>query len=148
MATINVYVPDHLKQDMDALDPAPNWSGLCQAAIKQEITRLRAIAGEKSAIIARVRATGSKQFQMGYDDGKTFAAETADLDDFEVFAEQYDELAQQRGPVEAIQEIARVLGTDSDYFFGDTTPTLRYADGFAKAVKETWGTIRNELRDV
>ena len=154
MATINVYVPDPLKAEMDAAATSTNWSALCQKTIRQELTRLAATAGDKKTITARVSAAGSKQYINGYAAGKAYAAEHATVDDFEEFDDWYDEFIDQfdsdggkpadRGIVMAT-EMAKFFGLDDDYFVKDYRPTWRWSEAFAAAMKDTWEAIKHDV---
>ena len=93
MATMNIYLPDALKTAMDEVpDPAPNWSGICQKSIQAEIDRAKAAQGDMDALVSRVKAAGSSQYDQGYRDGLEFARESADVDDFELWVQKWWEL--------------------------------------------------------
>lgn len=152
MATVNIYVPDSLKTSMDECEESkPNWSAVCQTAIKNEITRIKAARGEVSAIVARVRSAGSKQFAAGHEAGKAFALEEAGIDDFEAFESYNDLRFEQRfdKPTDLLDELAGQIGADdASYFIGDHNPNWRWLDGFAKAMQDTFATIKPDLLDL
>ena len=154
MATMNIYLPDALKTAMDEVpDPAPNWSGICQKSIQAEIDRAKAVQGDTDALVARVKAAGSSQYDQGYQDGLEFARESADVDDFELFAVMYPELKKDHDRVRQydnalglVEALVTIIGVDTEHYLGDRyTPTWRYLEGFAKAMQETYRSIETRL---
>ena len=145
MATINIYVPDSLKTDMDAVGNI-NWSGICQKCIKAEITRTRAAEGSKADAVARINAAGSSRFNAGFADGRQFALADADIDDFDVWMDYPEIKAECEEPKEAVTElVARAGGDGPSYFFGDGRITWRYLDGFHAGLMEVFYEIRFDL---
>jgi len=64
MAKLNLYVPDDLKAEMDAVsDLDPNWSAVAQEAFRLECQRLQnrnRSKGKMDAVIERLRASKIK----------------------------------------------------------------------------------------
>lgn len=157
MATMNIYLPDALKTAMDEVPaPAPNWSGICQKCIQAEIDRLKAAQGDMEALVARVKAAGSSQYDQGYQDGLEFARESADVDDFELFAVEYPELMEIqnrngcfKNAYALLETLTESIGGDPENYLGDRKSlSWRYLEGFAKAMQDTYRSIEARLGEV
>lgn len=143
MATVNAYVPDSLKAEMDAIANQPNWSALFQEVAKAEIARAKATAGDRDALVARVLAKGSPKEQEGFDAGLEFARTWAEIDDFEVVAKYQSPPFDDYAASIKWKNICDELGCDPDHFFGDNEyRSERFLKGFARAIVETYNDIR------
>lgn len=124
MASINVYVPDSLKAQMDAM-PDLKWSGIAQAAFRASVAQERTTGLDADAIAARLKGTAGENgsaFQEGVKEGQAWAARVADVDDLSVLAATDLEALLREFPcgLDAANHLANALGTgeDASFFFG------------------------------
>lgn len=149
MATLNIYLPDGLKAEMDA-KAGMNWSGICQHAIRTELQAQNARETMNiDAIAERIRATGgnkSPKYQAGFKDGREWAAEAADADDME--------------SILAIGSSSELVGDSlnsklhdfmsrmdwDEWMWGDGQPmSERYLDGFVDGAVEILREVETKL---
>lgn len=160
MATMNIYLSEDLKQEMDQITDQ-NWSAVCQQAIRTTInvekvkTMQTLTPQDRAAIAQRVRTTSSCHFDEGYEIGRDYAVRQANMDDFEFFQTEYATRRQQarisnQSVDKFINEINPPLsglfdwiGDGDDYHI--TCMTYGWIDGFVKGLLEVWQEITPEL---
>ena len=155
MATMNLYLPDALKADMDEVEGI-NWSSLAQSAFRSAITERRAqTTMDKQAVAERIRSTAgtnSPKYQRGKTDGQEWAAGYADADDLEAMSSvdlnaMWERAAEpDRGAAWVADAIAQELGYDNaGDIFDDVKFTRSYIDGFVAGADDVWSQVRKLL---
>ena len=155
MATINVYVPDALKAEMDQHD-GENWSQVAQEAFRFRLLTKRASTMEIEAVVERIKATAgdkSPRYQAGFDDGRKWAAEDADADDVEAWLDTDLDVEAETAEDMALS-LAGALGygvggrnqVDWEALFGPNMPTSKaYVRGFVAGLDEVFREVAKRM---
>jgi hypothetical protein len=152
VATLNVYLPEALKAEMDSMEGI-NWSQVAQEAFRETIIRSNAVSGKTEAVIERLRATAGKKGQVykdAYEEGRAWAQQVAEADELEMLAEldlsEYLAKAQDE-PGRAAQWI---FGDEFGYddvteLLGGKRITEGRLKGFVDGALEVWKEVRSKL---
>ena len=149
MATLNIYLPDELKAEMERMEGA-NWSQVCQQAIRYELLSYHARRTMNvEAIAERIRATAgahSKKYQQGFNDGKSWAAQEANVDEMEAMLsiESYDKL---RGSELGGRLFSFMSALEWEkWHWGDVQPqSEKYLEGFVDGALKVFKEVRSLL---
>src|SRR5436305_972571 len=91
MPRINVYVPDSMKERMDALADQVNWSEAAQAAFNREIMNRNAKVENMEQVIERLKASKAEheisENQRGRKDGHKWACQLASYKDLKAISD-------------------------------------------------------------
>lgn len=164
MATLNLYLPDALKAEMDTFGGI-NWSAVAQEAYRAAIIQKKAGTMDTDAIVERLKRTdgkNSKGYKRGYEEGRTFAAERATVDQLDDLAsfpiEQHVETVGElpmelaKWLVQAIQEEAGKPFDDSDLhqyfdteFDGELKMSVNRIRGFLDGAASVYSAVKAKL---
>lgn len=145
MATINVYVPDALRQRMDNAGEK-NWSAIAQRAFESHLERMAVGAkasGKLSMVVERLRASktkyAEKEKNTGYDYGYSWAKERAEFHDLQAVVGAAD-----------YHSAASVVRKTKDFSqrdeFGDTSlPSEEMWEGFVDGATALYTDVIDKL---
>jgi len=166
MPKITIYVPDDLKARMDkaeAIEPAPNWSGLAQEAFGLECDRAetrRKGAGKMNAMVERLQKSkarvSNQDNNIGYGAGHTWAQNLAEYDELLRLRDlttgegwYYDDETSARAIVEAVQDDGSPSGRDIVEWWennaGSAAPSLDLIKGFVDGALEAFAEVEDQL---
>ena len=137
MATLNVYLSDALKAEMESVEGA-NWSQIAQDAIRAELARRKVMntaQADISTVAKRLRSTGTS-YTSGYAAGVQWAQQHADAEHLEVI-EAWDWEAE-------LERMER--STDNEVFAVDVARGLFEAEWGYQDVQKLMGGRITEKR--
>lgn len=168
MPKLNVYVPDDLKAEMDAVEgQEPNWSAVAQEAFRLECARLanrKRSGGKMDAAIERLRASKQRLTNQdkldGAASGRQWALEDAEYDELERLRKATDGEGGLFGPPDYNGEYAwqayKTITDDEDPSAADcrdfwesstgkSEPSDDYVEAFVEAATEVFEEIGDKL---
>lgn len=152
MATINIYVPDAMKAEMDQAEGS-NWSQIARQAFQYELLKRKSSQMDIDTVVERIKATAgyrSARYQEGLADGKKFAAESADADQVEDWMQQRDcmEFALGDDAMEMVSRFTDILQIEADEVFDERKRrSLNYLHGFIDGFNEVIEQVHVRLTD-
>lgn len=162
MATLNLYVPDALKAQMDEIE-GRNWSAVAQEAFRTTVNQEKAKTMNTEAIAERIRktsGTNSALYKAGFAEGERWAATEAEADDLEVIERLDVDEALSLNELSAITvatHLAQEMGAaDATYLFGDdgdhnwrsdvpSKITANRLRGFVAGAQEVYKQVKSHL---
>lgn len=150
---MNLYLPDALKAEMDATEGI-NWSAMAQQAFRQAIQQRKASQMDMTAVAERLKTTtgaNSTMYRIGFEEGKEFAAEAAEVDDLEAL-DAFDvgeSFGRANGDAYAVARwLADLVNCDPGDLF-DTRVHSRISErrlrGFLDGAAEVYNAVRGSL---
>lgn len=150
MATLNVYLADALKAEMESVGGV-NWSQVAQDAIRAELAKRKVMntaQADIATVAARLKSTGTT-YTSGYAAGVQWAQQRADAEQLEVI-ESWDweadlerlEAMSNRGEIFAV-DVARDL-FEREWAYDDVQQlmggriTEKRLEGFIEGAMSVW----------
>ena len=154
MAKMNLYIPDQMKSEMDAIGTGINWSSVAQAAFDREIS-LRKWQKEPTMenVIERLRASKSEfaqgERELGIQHGRDWAMLRSDYDRLRRMAKI--RFGQTDAPYWRVADQALGIDEsnrdDSFWFDHDTGefPSDEYVQAFVEGATEVWEQVSSKI---
>lgn len=156
MAQMNVYLPDELRAEMDAV--GNSWSQVARRAFEAEVARrkIRKGLGDMSDVVERLRKSKERHERWNEDEGKSAGAEWAKTraEYSQLLAlESADERSWADECGDLCVQLFRVVG-DPDYedfrdwaggLFGAEQPNNAFIRGFVEGALEVFDEVKDQL---
>jgi hypothetical protein len=150
MATINIYVPDAMKAEMDQVQDA-NWSQVAREAFQYELLKRKSSPMNIDAVVERIKATrgpGSGRYQEGFSDGQKFAAESADEYQVLTWMAERDcmEFAEPESAMQMVERFTEILQIEADKVFDPRKRrSMAYVEGFIEGFNDLISKVHARL---
>ena len=154
MAKMTISIPDHIREQMTALDARVNWSALAAEVFDREVRKSKKVdAMNTEQVVERLRASYEETKSADQEEGHTAgvdwastdaeAAELAWMDENEESAADYlHEWRVDDSPFE---------GTDHRDFWrlevNESAPPRAFVEGFVEGALEVWESVKDQVRD-
>jgi hypothetical protein len=155
MPRINVYVPDAMKERMDALGDRVNWSEAAQAAFGREIVNATFKGDNMEGVIERLRASKSEnekaELDRGRKAGHEWACKYASYADLKAVSDMDPESQEKNLASKVDDALGRNLHKgDMSFWMDEETgrvkyPSDRYVYGFWDAADDVFIQVEDKL---